>query len=312
MDEIQIIDTIFKPLAKKGPPSFNLENDTAVYSPPEGYDLVITKDAMISGVHFLPGQNPATIAKRLLRSNLSDLAASGAKPVGYLLAIMGTDELDEAWLRGFAGGLKEDQEAFGIPLFGGDTTSGAKTLSLSLTALGLVEKGKALSRFGAKPGDLIFTSGTIGDACLGLKSLKGEIEKDDFLISRFETPSPRVALGQNLIGLASANVDISDGLVGDLEHLAKASKVGAEIYLEKIPVTTPGQGNLNEMITAGDDYELLFTAPESARAEVEALSKKLNLALTVIGKIITEPGVVVFDKNKAKVVFDKTGYRHFK
>ncbi|MHA1544039.1 MAG: thiamine-phosphate kinase [Alphaproteobacteria bacterium] len=311
MDEFRIIDTIFKPLSKKGAPSFNLENDTAIYTPPEGFDLVLTKDAMIEGVHFLPGQNPATVGKRLLRSNLSDLAASGAKPVGYLLALMG-GRVNEAWLKDFARGLKEDQEEFGISLFGGDTTSGAKTLCLSLTALGLVEKGKALSRFGAKPGDLIFVSGTIGDACLGLKSLKGEIEKDEFLISRFETPAPRLALGQSLPGLASACIDISDGLVGDLGHLTRASKVGAEIYLEKIPVSGGGQENLTELITAGDDYELLFSTPESSREEVEALSKNLNLSLTEIGKITAASEVVVFDKNKAKVVLEKTGYRHFR
>lgn len=308
MDELEIIETIFKPLSKKGAPSFNLKNDTAIYSPPEGYDLVITKDAMIEGVHFLKDQNSEIIAKRLLRSNLSDLAATGAQPVGYLLAIMGGN-LDEAWLKGFAAGLKEDQEEFGISLFGGDTTSGAKTLCLSLTALGLVEKGRGLTRMGAALGDLIFVSGTIGDACLGLKSLKGEIEKDDFLISRFEKPSPRLSLGQNLVGLASASIDISDGLVGDLEHLCQSSRVGAEVYLEKIPVSGDPE-NILELVTAGDDYELMFTAPENYRAKIAALSAELRLPLSEIGKITPGTGVVVFDENKAKVIFDKTGYRH--
>lgn len=309
MDEFRMIETIFKPLSRPGAPSFNLENDTAIYSPPQGYDLVLTKDAMIEGVHFLASQNPATIARRLLRSNLSDLAATGAKPVGYLLAIIG-GTLDETWLKEFADGLKQDQAEFGISLFGGDTTSGAKTLALSLTALGLVKKGRGLTRAGAGAGDLVFVSGAIGDAGLGLKSLKGEIEKDAYLISRFEIPSPRLALGQKLIGVASACIDISDGLVGDLEHLAKASKVGAEIYLEQIPVTAPGRENLLELITAGDDYELLFTVPEGSRAGVKTLAKNLKLELTEIGKIIVEPGVVVFDKNMSKVNFEKTGYRH--
>ncbi|MEE8295336.1 MAG: thiamine-phosphate kinase [Sphingomonadales bacterium] len=311
MDEFEIIETILKPLSKKGAPAFSLENDTAIYSPPIGFDLVITKDAMIEGVHFLKDQKPANIAKRLLRSNLSDLAATGAKPVGYLLALMG-GKLDEDWLRRFAGGLKEDQGEFGISLFGGDTTSGAETLTLSLTALGIVKKGEGLTRMGASPKDLIFVSGAIGEAALGLKSLKGDIEKDDFLISRFETPSPRLTLGQNLIGLASACIDISDGLVGDLEKLAKASNVGAEISLDKIPTPDVDQESLLGLITAGDDYELLFTVPESCRVEVAALSKKLNLPLTAIGEITSQAEVVVFDKNKAKVVLDKTGYCHFK
>jgi thiamine-monophosphate kinase len=275
MDEFQIIEKIFKPLTSTGAPSFNLENDTAIFSPPNGFDLVLTKDAMIEDVHFLKAQEPSVIAKRLLRSNLSDLAAGGAKPVGYLLAIMGAD-LDEAWLRGFAAGLKEDQTEFGISLFGGDTTAGAKTLSLSLTALGIVKKGKGLTRAG----------------------------------SRFEKPEPRLALGQKLIGMATACVDISDRLVADLGHLAKASKVGAEIYLDKIPVSKSGE-NILELITAGDDYELLFTVPESSQSEIETLSKKLNLPIAEIGKITEDPEVVVFDKNKAKVVMDKKGYRHF-
>ena len=165
---------------------------------------------------------------------------------------------------------------------------------------------------GASPKDLIFVSGTIGDASMGLKSLKGEIEKDDFLISRFETPLPRLTLGQNLIGLASACMDISDGLVGDLAKLTAVSKVGAEINLDKIPTQDVDRKSLLELITAGDDYELLFTVPENCRAEVTALSKKLNLPLTNIGKITSREEVVVFDENKAKVVLDKTGYCHFK
>ncbi len=312
MDELHIIETIFKPLAGKGAPSFNLENDTAIYSPPPGFDLVMTKDAMISGVHFLADQNPRAVARRLLRSNLSDLAATGAKPVGYLLAIMGPQDLPAAWLEKFADGLKQDQTEFGISLFGGDTTSGSKSLALSLTALGLVPKGRGLKRAGAKPGDLIFVSGTIGDAWLGLKALKGEIPHDDFLISRYEHPSPRLNLGQGLAGLATASVDVSDGLVADLGHLARASGVAARVFLESVPFSEKASGyDPGVLITAGDDYELVFTAPEGRREDILSLSNKVGIRVTEIGKISVGSGVVVFDKNNTTVEIEKTGYRHF-
>ncbi len=318
MDERGIIETVFKPLAGEGAPAFGLENDTAIYSPPPGCDLVITKDVMIEGVHFLEGEAPGVIAKRLLRSNLSDLAASGARPAGYLLGFIGKKKVEEGWLKAFAASLKEDQEEFGIKLYGGDTTSGSKSLCLSLTAIGSVATGAALSRQGASKGDLICVSGTIGDAYLGLKCLTGEMAADSYLTGRFQTPEPRLGLGQGLIGMASATIDISDGLALDLENLCRASKVGAKVHLERLSLSGPAkkyladdQQKLIELITAGDDFELLFTLPVEKRDQVPKMAKTAGLPITVIGEI-TEVGVCEFlDAKGQAIAFKKKGYRHF-
>lgn len=319
MDERGIIETIFKPLAAKGAPAFGLENDTAIYTPPPGYDLVITKDVMIEGVHFLPGEDGEVVARRLLRSNLSDLAAAGAKPVGYLLGLMGKETIGQKWLLAFAAALKEDQNKFGMTLFGGDTTSGSKSLCLSLTALGAVKSGRASTRLGAKPGDKVFVSGTIGDASLGLDCLKGVLPRDDYLIGRYQRPEPRLALGQALAGLASAVIDVSDGLVLDAENLCGASGVGARLDLAKVPLspsakTWAGESEekLIRLVTAGDDFELLFTVAPASRGQVEALSKKAGLPITLIGEITEPQKLVVLDKNGQVVEIKNKGYRHFK
>ncbi len=319
MDEFGIIETIFRPLAAKGAPAFNLENDTAVYTPPKGHDLVLTKDAMIEGVHYPGNLKPEDIAKRLLRANLSDLAAAGAKPVGYLLGIMAGATMDAAWLKGFAKGLREDQEKFGISLFGGDTTSGSKTTCLSLTALGIVPTGKALTRKGAKPGDLLCVSGSIGDAGLGLQSLQDKIPANPYLEARFKTPDPRVALGRSLIGVAGAAIDISDGLLADITHLLVSSGVAAEVYLYEIPLSREAlevvgkpQDRILELLAGGDDYELAFTVPKAHRMALGKISRTLDLPISVIGEIKAGKGLTLFDKNNKKVAVKNTGYRHFK
>lgn len=318
MDEFRIIDTIFKPLAKDGAPSFGLENDTAIYTPPAGFDLVVTKDAMIEGVHFPEGTRGGVVATRLLRANLSDLAASGAKPVGYLLALMGERKLPETWLKDFASALKADQKKFGLDLFGGDTTSGAKSLCLSLTALGLVETGRGLTRIRAQPGDLVCVSGTIGDAHLGLKCLKGALPHDNDLVSRFEMPEPRIALGRELIGVATAAIDVSDGLLGDVNHICDASGVGAALKIDKVPLSETASKYVRndtrkivELATAGDDFELIFTIPEKARTKIPALAGKTGLPITVIGEITEKSGLTVLDAKDAALNLNSLGYTHF-
>lgn len=319
MDERGIIDTLFKPLAAKGAPAFGLENDTAIYTPPPGYDLVITKDVMIEGVHFLDGEDGRGVARRLLRSNLSDLAAAGAKPVGYLLGLMGKETIEGKWLKAFAAALKKDQNKFGITLFGGDTTSGSKSLSLSLTALGTVKSGRASTRLGAKAGDLVFVSGTIGDATLGLECLKGNLPVNEHLIGRYQNPEPRLALGQNLVGLASAVIDISDGLVLDAENLCRASGVGARLDLGKVPLSAAAktwaggdQDKLTRLVTAGDDFELLFTVAPESREKIESISKKAGLPITLIGEIAENRTVEVIGRNGAAIPIKTPGYRHFR
>lgn len=319
MDELAIIDKIFRPLAAPDAPAFGLKNDTAIYTPPENHDLVITTDVMIEGVHFLKTEEPGVIARRLLRSNLSDLAASAATPVGYLLGLMGTAKIKTTWWQAFGASLAFEQKEFGIALFGGDTTSGSKSLCLSITALGIVQRGGALTRLGASPGDLVCVSGTIGDAALGLLSLKGDMPHDDFLIARFQNPLPRLEVGRALLGLASATIDISDGLVMDLESLCAASKVGATLDLGAVPLSPPAQdyadaepGNLIHLVTGGDDFELLFTVPPQRRADLPALAKKTGLPITVIGEINDTRRVDVRGKDGRPVAIKTKGYRHFK
>lgn len=318
MDELQIIEKIFRPLAKGSEGAFNLENDTAFLKAPKGKTLVLTVDAMSEGVHFLPGEDADVVAKRLLRINLSDLAAAGAEPLGYLLTVTGGD-IGEDWLKRFAEGLKADQKAFRLRLLGGDTTSGAKTLTLTLTAIGTVPQGKGLTRIGAKKGDLVCVSGTIGDARLGLKGLRGEAEKDDQQIRRYRLPQPRLALGQALRGAATAVIDVSDGLLGDLRHLLDASGGGAEIRLADIPFSKAAAGycagekkRLLELLAAGDDYELLFTLPPAKKGRLKQIAKSGKVAVRVIGKVTGGAKIELMNAHGQPVPFSRYGYRHFR
>jgi thiamine-monophosphate kinase len=227
--EFELIGRLFAPLAVGAPGAFGLTDDAAVIVPPAGEELVVTTDALVEGVHFLRGDPASSIAKKSLRVNLSDLAAKGAKPISYLLALSLPDWPDLAWVEAFARGLGEDQHEFGISLIGGDTTRTPGPLTLAITALGSVPRGTMIRRAGAAVGDLVFVSGTIGDAGGGLAILKGDgasisAVARDALIARYREPSPRLSLG--LRGLASAALDVSDGLLADLGHIADMSKVG--------------------------------------------------------------------------------------
>lgn len=317
MDELQIIDKIFRPLAKGSDGAFNLQNDTAFLKAPKGKTLVLTVDVMSEGVHFLPGEDADVVAKRLVRINLSDLAAAGAEPLGYLLTVTGGD-IGEEWLVRFAGGLKEDQKEFAIRLYGGDTTSGSKTLTLTLTAIGTVPEGKGLTRKGAKKGDLLCVSGTIGDAYLGLKGLKGGVDKMDALVRRYRLPEPRLKLGQALRGIATAVIDISDGLLGDLRHLLDASGGGADIRLADIPLSKAGKDycvgekkKLLELLSAGDDYELLFTIPRAKKGRLKEIAKSSKVRLHVIGEVTGKDKIELMDSHGQPVQFSHFGYRHF-
>ncbi len=244
MDEFDLIEKYFKPLARGFPGSLNLTDDAAVFSIPAGCELVVTTDAISEGVHFIGDEAPELIARKLLRVNLSDLAAMGATPLCYFLAGMLPKTTEAHWVKRFAEGLAEDQKQFRINIAGGDTISTHGALSLSVTALGTVPKGKALRRSGAKPGDIIYVSGTLGDSALGLSCHCEQSSacktQDPFLINRYLLPEPRIALGQKLIGIANACMDISDGLVQDLGHICKASGVGATIHRDKLPLSEAG------------------------------------------------------------------------
>ena len=228
--EFSLIARHFRPLA--GPGAMDLTDDAAVLTPPPGRQLVLTADAMVAGVHFLPDDPPDLVGRKLLRVNLSDLAAKGAVPLGYLMTVSTPRDTPEAWFAGFAAGLAQDQATYRVTLLGGDTTSTPGPISLSLTILGHVAPDTAVHRFGAQDGDEIWVTGTIGDGALGLAVARGRlIDPTGFLLSRYRLPQPRVGIA--LAGIASAGMDVSDGLVQDLGHICRASSaVGGAVRRE--------------------------------------------------------------------------------
>jgi thiamine-monophosphate kinase len=315
--EFEFIARRLRPLATADA-ALGLADDAALLDPTPGRQLVLAKDAMVAGVHFLPDDPPAQIARKLLRVNLSDLAAMGAAPLGYLLALARSSAIADAWLGEFCAGLAADNAEFGIALLGGDTVATPGPLTLSLTALGEVPKGTALLRRGARAGDDVWVSGTLGDGALGLKVLRGALDVTDdaraFLVERYRLPRPRLALGQALRGSASAAIDVSDGLVADLGHVLEVSGVGAELHADALPLSPAAQGlpgARDAALAGGDDYELLFTAPPKRRADLEALARRLDLPLTRIGSIRAKPGLDVLDQAGRLLQVPKAGWEHF-
>jgi thiamine-monophosphate kinase len=321
LDEFARIARFFAPLAAAG--ALGLKDDVALIEGPPGEDYVLKTDAIVEGVHFRSDDPPAQVAQKALRVNLSDLAAKGAKPVGYLLTIALGPAQDEAWLAAFATGLAEDQARFGIGLLGGDSTATRGPAMVSVAAVGRVAAGRAPLRSGARAGDLVYVSGTLGDAALGLAALVGKVaDLDDmaraFLVGRYRLPQPRLALGARLIGVAHAMMDISDGLVADLGHICAASHVGAVVEAARLPLSAPARAaiaghpdRLAAALGGGDDYELLFTAPPSASQPIAALERALDLPITMIGHIEGGEGVKVLDQGGAVMTVSVAGFRHF-
>jgi len=301
VDEFEAIARLFAPLAGAEPGALGLRDDAAVLAPPAGREIVVTKDLMAAGVHFLADDPADLVARKLMRVNLSDLAAMGARPWTYLLGLTLARPVDRAWLAKFAEGLATDQAAFGITLVGGDTTAHDGPTVLSLTALGTVAPGMALRRGSARDGDTVWVSGTLGDAALGLRVLRGELPRlstsaRDYLVGRYRLPTPRIDLGQGLVGLAHAAIDVSDGLLADLGHVCAASGLGARIRVDRLPLSTAAQeagaGATAAALAGGDDYELLFTAPDAA---VTALGERLGIGLTPIGELRAGRGIDLVD-----------------
>lgn len=331
-DEFELIDRLFAPLAARMRGACELKDDVA-YLPLAGglvrrdEELVLKTDALIAGVHFLIEDPPALVARKLLRVNLSDLAAKGARPLVYTLAIMLPKETDFAWLKRFAAGLAADQKEFGILLAGGDTDSTPGPLSLSLTAIGAIPAKRRLLRAGARPGDGVFVSGTIGDGALGLKILRGELgglttKQRAFLVERYRLPRPRLELGARLRDFATAAMDISDGLVGDLQHVCVASRLGAVIEAERVPLSNAGRAAVKQdgkliqsILGGGDDYELLFTAPVEKEPALKEVGRKLGVPVTRIGSLSSNPQmrpkVIVLNAKGREIKLRQAGYRHF-
>jgi thiamine-monophosphate kinase len=319
--EFDRIRRFFAPLA--GPGGLGLLDDAAVVDCPAGRRLVVTADAIVAGVHYFPDDPPDLVARKLLRVNLSDLAAMGARPLHYLLTTALPTALGADWIAGFARGLAEDQRRFGIHLLGGDSVATSGPAVLSLTAIGEVAAGMEVRRSGARAGDVVWVSGTIGDAFLGLALSRGAYpqlvpEHRAWLIGRFQVPDPRVDLGPRLAGIAHAMIDISDGLIADLGHICETSRVAAAVELAALPLSAAAQvivdqdpGTRTGLAAGGDDYELLFTAPAESVKAILDLSLVLGLPITKIGKIELGEGVRLVDAEGRTIPVDVPGYRHF-
>jgi thiamine-monophosphate kinase len=323
--EFELIARHFRPLAAKFPGALGLGDDAALIDVRPGWRLVATTDALIAGVHFLAGDPPADIARKMLRVNLSDLAAMGAEPLVYLMTLALPPDIGEAWIAAFAAGLAADQVQFAITLAGGDTVATVGPLALSLTALGQIEAGAELRRNAGQVGDIVLVSGTLGDAALGLRVCRGELggvapDLRAQLVGRYRTPEPRLALGRALLRgkLARAALDVSDGLVADLGHICEASRVGAVIEAARLPLSPAARsalaaspGLIGDVVGGGDDYELLFTAEEGALLAVRAAAVAAGVPVTAIGRLTAEPGILVLDADGRPLEFGRAGWTHF-
>lgn len=321
LGEFGRIARFFAPLA--GPGGLGLKDDAALVECRPGHRLVVTVDALVEGVHYLAEDPPDLVAKKLLRVNLSDLAAKGARPLHYLLVTALPSRLGDQWVERFAAGLGEDQRHFGVALLGGDSVATPGPAMLSLTAIGEVAAGGEIRRAGAQSGDRVWVSGTIGDAWLGLKVLRGEypaLPPADraALAGRFRLPAPRVELGPRLAGIAHAMCDVSDGLLADLGHICEISGCAATVSLPAVPLSLAAKSLLADepiepagLVTGGDDYELLFTAPAEAEAAIKHLSAELGLPITAIGTIEPGAGVRLVDAAGSVIPVAQAGWQHF-
>jgi thiamine-monophosphate kinase len=307
MDEFGIIAKYFAPLAGEG--AFGLTDDVALLPRRAGHELVVTTDAIVEGVDFFGFDPPSTIARKALRVNLSDLAAKGAEPIHYLANLSLPHSVTPDWLAGFADGLAQDQRQYGVTLLGGDTGATDGPLSISVTAFGFVPEGKMIRRSGARVGDHVYVTGSIGDSGGGLAIFRREAHDlsdadRDALIARYRVPEPPVSFTPALRDIAHASVDVSDGLIADLGHIASSSGVRIVVEGEKVPLSAPlralwGEGVLPRAVVAGDDYQIAFTGPAG-----------LSGSFTLVGRVEAGSGAVLM-LNGREVALPKPGYRHF-
>jgi thiamine-monophosphate kinase len=323
--EDSLIARYFKPIATD-PGAFGLDDDAAILKAC-GEDIVVTTDAIVEGVHFLPDDPPDTIARKALRVNLSDLAAKGATAAGFVLTLA-LRNVDDAWLSGFARGLGEDAAAFACPLLGGDTVSTPGPLMVSITAFGRVGEGRIVHRSGARPGDRLLVTGTIGDAAIGLNVLRGgpvaaalagDPAARDMLVARYRIPQPRNALAQAVGEYANASMDVSDGLAGDLTKLCAASGVSAVVDVPSIPVSAVaanllvgGLVGIEAMISGGDDYEILCAVGQTRCLAFVEQARRMGVALTAIGTVVAGAAAPRFlDAQGRELGLKRLSYSHF-
>jgi thiamine-monophosphate kinase len=325
--EDRLIAQYFRPLARHAG-AMELRDDAAFYTPPEGHDLVLTKDAVVGGVHFLADDAPGLVARKALRVNLSDLAAKGAKPEGFLLALALPKGLDEAWLQAFARGLADDADQFGCSLFGGDTVSTPGPLTVSITAFGTLPRGTMVHRTGAKAGDRILVSGTIGDAALGLLLRREPTKAAQWrlgataaqqLLERYSVPQPRTVLAEAVRRHASAAMDVSDGLAGDLGKLCRESGVTAEVAARRVPLSDAANAAfkiepdlIERILTGGDDYEIVCTVPAHALESFRAAAAGAGIPVSEIGMVVAGEGPPRFvDESGRALAFTRPSFSHF-
>ncbi len=328
--EDDLIAQFFAPIA--APEGLGLKDDAACLHPRPGHDLVLTVDGLTSGVHFFANDPPASIARKALGVNVSDLAAKGAMPVGFLLTLALQDGWSTEWLRDFTDGLHRASSDWGCPLMGGDTVRASGPLSLSITAIGEVQSGAMRRRTAAEKGDAILVSGTIGDAVLGLSVLQGEMETGiapnwqsaldhidiAYIRDRYRHPVPRLGLAPILRAYAHAAMDVSDGLVGDLSKLLRASGLGAEVDLDQTPLSAAGRKAVNhdptlieKLVTGGDDYEILFTVPLDKVEAAGRAASALGIPLTAIGVVTEKTEGTIFRSKGVSISFERGSFSHF-
>ena len=320
--EDRLIARFFKPLAT-APGALALTDDAAFVTPPPDCDLVLTTDMIVGGVHFLVDDPAELIARKAMRVNLSDLAAKGAKPLGFLVSLALPPGIDESWLAGFAAGLQADADAYRCPLYGGDTTRTPGPVTVSVTMAGTVPSGTMVKRAGAKPGDKVYVTGTIGDAALGLVVQKdaGRPVSDaarKHLIDRYRLPQPRNALAEAVRAHASAAMDISDGLAGDLAKLCRVSGVAARIETVRVPFSDAARelmatdaALLETAITGGDDYEIVCAVPPEKISSFESAAATARVPVTAIGEVASGHGLDMRGPDGAPLALRRTSFSHF-
>jgi thiamine-monophosphate kinase len=324
--EDRLIARFFKPIATH-PGALGLSDDAAFIKPPPGCDLVLKTDAIIGGVHFFAEDAAHDVARKALRVNLSDLAAKGAKPLGFLLSLALPKEIGDDWLTGFAEGLRADAVLFGCPLFGGDTDRTPGPVTVSIAMFGSVPEGTMVRRAGARPGDRVFVSGSIGDAALGLAlrkkndmgaAWKLNEEQRQHLMSRYLLPQPRNALAEAVRTHASAAMDVSDGLAGDFAKLCRASQVAAEIEVARVPLSEAAKAAiaaepsmLETALTGGDDFEIVCSVPAAKVESFRAAAQAAKVAVSEIGQIKAGEGARFLAADGKPLIFKRASFSHF-
>jgi thiamine-monophosphate kinase len=324
--EDRLIARYFKPMARH-PGAFGLVDDAAVLAPPPGHELVLKTDAIVGSVHFFVDDPADAVARKALRVNLSDLASKGARPAGFLLSLALPRTVGDAWLKAFARGLGADAKRFNCPLLGGDTVRTPGPVTISITAFGTLPRGSMLRRSGARTGDHVVVTGTIGDAALGLKlrhdrgaALRWRLDAamKGHLAARYLVPEPRNALADALRRHASGAMDVSDGLAGDLGKLCRASGVGAEIDATSVPLSKAARaalaaepGLIESILTGGDDFEVLAAVPPSALGALQAGARRAGVPVTPIGRIVARKGARFRGNDGQMLTFQRPSFSHF-